>query len=123
MRAKSINEDINSILSPKFGTDIEASRLFIINEYKKSYERIFYFFENIIKDTQLNKDSDDFIGFINISYGDFGDPKMNDVFKEIVEIFKGFTNPKRAFIDALMKDLKLIFEHVPTLEETIIASE
>ena len=104
--------------------DNMPDRDFIGKKKKASLDKITNFLSWVADDFQLNKDSEDYLGFINISVDDFGDEKLKEGFIEFVKLSNahqhGMPLSYSNMVDYLLKFFGLELESGATLEETII---
>jgi len=87
MRAKSIKENVSNVLKPKSGTEIQtAKKEHLDNLLEKLFSAI-GLIRYAAQDFQLNKDEEDYMGFINMGLDIVDDPELRKSIVDFVYIY------------------------------------
>jgi len=86
MRAKVINENIRDILKPKSGKEIQTAKSKHLDDFLVKLSSAIELIRYAAQDFQLDKDSEDYMGFINIGMDIVDDPKLQQSIRDFVDI-------------------------------------
>ena len=87
MRAKSINEDVGNVLKPKSGEEIQTARAKHLDDLLSRLSSAVELIRYAAQDFQLNKDEEDYMGFINMGLDIVDDPKLRQSIIDFVYIY------------------------------------
>ena len=87
MRAKSIKENVSNVLKPKSGTEIQTARKEHLDDLLERLSSAIGLIRYASQDFQLNKDDEDYMGFINMGLDIVDDPELRKSIIDFVYIY------------------------------------
>jgi len=126
MRAKLIKEDSKKILKGKSGKDIINARVQAIDEFQNKLNNVFELFKVVASDYQLDADSEDYMGFLNVGADMFYDKKLKTAYRDFVQMYNDPNSYRmtRSLFNELLSRLGLEIEDgIVDEEETVFANK